>query len=111
MKGNLWRKIFRKGYDTKDARYNGHCAKTDANTSRTKLKRFFNKNEYESLVLKDYDAEQCSRRRWNEEEQKWERAFDKCAICSYICPQRAEDFAKAKKKRYVDKATGLVFWK
>lgn len=69
------------------------------------------KNEYESLVLKDYDAEQCSRRRWNEEEQKWERAFDKCAICSYICPQRAEDFAKAKKKRYVDKATGLVFLK
>lgn len=45
MKGNLWRKIFRKGYDTKDARYNGHCAKTDANTSRTKLKRFFSRIE------------------------------------------------------------------
>ena len=50
MKGNFWRKIFRKGYDTKDARYNGYCAKTDANTSRSKLKRFFHKSDDEEIV-------------------------------------------------------------
>ena len=111
MKGNFWRKIFRKGYNTKDARYNGYCAKTDANTSRSKLKRFFQRNDEEEIVWKNYDAEQCSRRRWNEEEQKWERAFGQCAICSYMCPQRAEDFAKMGKKEYVDKTTGLHFWK
>lgn len=33
MKGNFWRKIFRKGYDSKDYRYNGNMAKTDAHTS------------------------------------------------------------------------------
>ena len=43
MKGNFWRKIFRKGYDTKDHRYNGWMAKTDAKTTRSKLKRFLNK--------------------------------------------------------------------
>lgn len=43
MKGNFWHKFFRKGYDTKNARYNGHCAKTDANTSRAKLKRSLEK--------------------------------------------------------------------
>ena len=30
----------------------------------------------EEIIHKNYDAEQCSRRRWNEAEQKWERAFD-----------------------------------
>ena len=40
MKGNFWHKIFRKGYDSKDYRYNGNMAKTDAHTSRTKLKNF-----------------------------------------------------------------------
>lgn len=43
MKGNFWRKTFRKGYDTKDHRYNGWMAKTDAHTSRSKLKRFLDK--------------------------------------------------------------------
>lgn len=46
MKGNFWRKIFRKGYDTKDSRYNGWMAKTDAHTSRTKLKQYLNKLEH-----------------------------------------------------------------
>lgn len=45
MKGNFWRKIFRKGYDTKDAVRNGYLAKTDAGTSRSKLKRFLKKME------------------------------------------------------------------
>ena len=40
MKGNFWHKIFRKGYNSKDHRYNGNMAKTDAHTSRTKLKNF-----------------------------------------------------------------------
>ena len=43
MKGNFWKRIFRKGYDTKDARFNGHCAKTDANTTRSKMNRFLDK--------------------------------------------------------------------
>lgn len=43
MKGNFWRKIFRKGYNSKDSRYNGWMAKTDAHTSRTKLKNFLRK--------------------------------------------------------------------
>lgn len=43
MKGNFWHKIFRKGYDTKDSRYNGWMAKTDAKTTRSKLKRFLDK--------------------------------------------------------------------
>ena len=47
MKGNIWRKIFRKGYDTKDARLNGWCAKTEANTTRSRLKRFLSKIEQE----------------------------------------------------------------
>ena len=42
MKGNFWRKIFHKPYG-KDWRYNGWMAKTDARTSRTKLKRFLDK--------------------------------------------------------------------
>lgn len=53
MKGNFWRKIFRKGYDTKDARYNGYYAKTDAKTSRSKLKRFLYKIDEEEIVKQD----------------------------------------------------------
>ena len=64
----------------------------------------------EGIVNKNYDAEQCSGRSWNEEEQKWERAFGMCAICSYMCPQRAEDFAKIGKKEHIDKKTGLHYW-
>lgn len=45
MKGNFWHKIFRKGYNTEyphgdAARSNGWLAKTDAKTTRSKLKRF-----------------------------------------------------------------------
>ncbi len=46
MKGNFWRKIFRHGYGVDHgisaSHYNGNMAKTDANTSRAKLKRFLN---------------------------------------------------------------------
>lgn len=65
----------------------------------------------EEIINKNYDAEQCSRRRWNEEEKKWERFFGTCSICSFMCPQRAEDFAHMGKKEYVDEATGLHYWK
>ena len=65
----------------------------------------------EEIINKNYDAEQCSRRRWNEKEKKWERFFDTCAFCSFMCPQRAEDFANMGKKEYVDEATGLHYWK
>lgn len=50
MKGNFWRKIFRSGYDTKSARYNGYMAKTDANTSRSKLKRFLRKLQDDETI-------------------------------------------------------------
>jgi len=40
MKGNWWHKLFRKGYDSHDAQYNGHIAKTDAKSTRTKLKNY-----------------------------------------------------------------------
>lgn len=44
MKGNFWKKAFRKGYDAQGggfaARYNGKMAKTDFKTTRAKLKRF-----------------------------------------------------------------------
>ena len=48
MKGNFWHKIFRKGGGNvyphgKAAKYEGHLAKTDARTTRTKLKRFLDK--------------------------------------------------------------------
>ena len=48
MKGNFWRKIFRKGYNAEyphgnAARSNGNLAKTDAKTTRSKLKRFLGK--------------------------------------------------------------------
>ena len=43
MKGNFWHKIFRKGYNSQDYRYNGHNAKTDAKSTRTKLNRFLDK--------------------------------------------------------------------
>ena len=47
MKGNFWRKIFRKGYNSHGgghaARYNGKMAKTDVKTSRARLKRFLDK--------------------------------------------------------------------
>jgi hypothetical protein len=47
-KGNFWHKIFRSGYNANypkgdAARYNGKEAKHEANTSRSKLKRFLNK--------------------------------------------------------------------
>lgn len=65
----------------------------------------------EEIIHKDYDPEQCSRRRWNDKEQRWERAFDLCCFCSYMCSQRAEDFTHMGKKEYVDKETGLHYWK
>ena len=65
----------------------------------------------EEIIHKDYDPEQCSRRRWNDKEQRWERAFDLCCFCSYMCSQRAEDFAHMGKKEYVDKETGFHYWK
>ena len=65
----------------------------------------------EDIVWKNYDAEQCTRRTWNNEEQKWERGFLTCAICSSMCPQREEDFSKKGKKRHIDKRTGLTYWK
>jgi len=44
MKGNFWRRIFRKGYGGGHggtaAHYNGTMAKTDAKTNRAKLKKF-----------------------------------------------------------------------
>lgn len=43
MKGNFWRKIFRKGYNAQgyhSAQYNGTMAKTDWHTNRSKLKRY-----------------------------------------------------------------------
>ena len=48
MKGNFWHKIFRKGYNANypkgdAARSNGNLAKTDAKTTRSKLKRFLDK--------------------------------------------------------------------
>jgi hypothetical protein len=48
MKGNFWHKIFRKGYNVDyphgdAAKYNGNMAKTDAKTTRSKLKRFLDK--------------------------------------------------------------------
>ena len=48
MKGNYWRKLFRKGYNANyphgnAAKYNGKLAKTDANTTRSKLKKFLDK--------------------------------------------------------------------
>ena len=46
MKGNFWRKIFRKGYNAHgyhSAQYNGKMAKTDGNTSRTRLNRLMDK--------------------------------------------------------------------
>lgn len=57
------------------------------------------------IIHKNYDAEQCSCRRWNEKEKKWERAFDVCFICSFMCPQRAKDFADMGKKEYFDETT------
>lgn len=54
MKGNFWHKLFRSGYAAdyptgKASRYNGRSAKTDAQTTRTKLNKFLNKihsNDY-----------------------------------------------------------------
>lgn len=43
VKGNFWRKIFRCGYNSKSAVYNGYMAKTDAKTTRTQLKNFLNR--------------------------------------------------------------------
>ena len=59
---------------------------------------------------KNYPAEQCTGRRWNDVRGCWERAFDNCMICSYMCPARAEEFIKMGKKEYVDKETGLHYW-
>ena len=49
--GNFWRKIFRSGYNASypkgsAARSNGWCAKTDAKTTRTKLKNYLKKMCY-----------------------------------------------------------------
>ena len=44
QKGGFWKKAFRRGHcSSKSARYEGKLYKTDANTSRSKLKRFLNK--------------------------------------------------------------------
>lgn len=48
MKGNFWRKIFRKGQlegfpHSAAARYNGNMNKRDVSSTRTKLKRFLDK--------------------------------------------------------------------
>ena len=59
----------------------------------------------------EYTSEQCSRRRWNEKEGKWERFFDNCMICSFMCPARAKEFEQMGKKQYYDKTTGMVYWK
>ena len=43
IKGNFWRKIFRRGYNASgkgSAQYNGVMAKTDSNSSRAKLDRY-----------------------------------------------------------------------
>ena len=56
MKGNFWKRIFRNGYDTKNARFNGYCAKTDANTSRTKLNRFLDKLSEEEVGVAESPA-------------------------------------------------------
>lgn len=69
------------------------------------------KRAKENVIHKNYDAEQCSRRQWNDKEKKWERAFDACCICSFMCPQRAKDFADMGKKEYFDEATGMHYWK
>lgn len=54
MKGNFWRKIFRKGWNSKDAIYNGWNAKHDGKSTRTKLKNWFsqsvNDNEWEEAL-------------------------------------------------------------
>lgn len=60
--------------------------------------------------FKNYPAEQCSRRRWNEQEGKWERAFGTCEICSYMCSARAKYFELMGKKEYIDNTTGLHYW-
>ena len=38
-KTSIWKRFFRRGYNTKRAHYNGWSAKTDANTSRARLYR------------------------------------------------------------------------
>ena len=47
MKTSIWKKFFRKGYNASGggfaAKFNGWSAKTDAHTTRTKLKRELNK--------------------------------------------------------------------
>lgn len=47
MKGNFWHKFFRRGYNAHGggsaARYNGKSAKTDANTTRTRLNKLLDK--------------------------------------------------------------------
>ena len=48
MKSNVWRKIFRKGYNVNyprgsAAKLNGKGAKTDVKSTRTRLNRFLDK--------------------------------------------------------------------
>ena len=64
----------------------------------------------QEIVHTNYDAEQCIRRRWNEEEKKWERCFSNCSICSFTCKARAKDFERLGKKQYVDEETGMAYW-
>ena len=47
FKGNLWRRLFRNGYNASNpkgtaAKYNGTMAKTDAHTNKSKLRKFLN---------------------------------------------------------------------
>ena len=56
LKGNFWHKIFRKGYNANypkgyAAKSNGWLAKTDARTSRTKLKQYLNKLDHATKKL------------------------------------------------------------
>lgn len=42
MKGNFWHKWFRRGYDSQDSKYDGKCAKTDSEYTRTRFNRLLN---------------------------------------------------------------------
>ena len=42
-KGGFWKKCLRVGSGSNSPKYDGKLAKTDANTSRSKLKRFLDK--------------------------------------------------------------------
>lgn len=61
--------------------------------------------------MEAYPPEQCTRRRWNAEKLKWERAFGNCMICSCMCPAREKEFEQLGKKRHFDTTTGMLYWK